>query len=128
MHTLLHWGTDEQKEHYLAPMCEGTVRSCFAMTEPEVAGSDPTLMRTRAVLDGDEWVINGHKWFISGARGARFAILLARTEDDPEVPQAATTAFIVDVPSPGWEIVRDVETMAGSHNHCEIRITDLPRG
>jgi acyl-CoA dehydrogenase len=125
MHTLLHWGTDDQKERYLAPMCEGTVRSCFAMTEPEVAGSDPTLMRTRAVHDGDEWVINGHKWFISGARGARFAILLARTEDDPEVPQAATTAFIVDVPSPGWEIVRDVETMAGSHNHCEIRIDGL---
>ena len=106
-------------------MCEGTVRSCFAMTEPEVAGSDPTLMQTRAVLDGDEWVVNGHKWFISGARGAQFAILMARTEDDPEVPQAATSAFIVDVPSPGWEIVRDVETMAGSHNHCEIRITDL---
>jgi acyl-CoA dehydrogenase len=125
MHTLLHWGTDDQKQRYLVPMCEGTVRSCFAMTEPEVAGSDPTLMRTRAVLDGDTWVINGHKWFISGARGARFAILLARTEDDPEVPQAATTAFIVDVPSDGWEIVRDVETMAGSHNHCEIRITDL---
>jgi acyl-CoA dehydrogenase len=125
MHTLLHWGTDDQKERYLRPMCEGTVRSCFAMTEPEVAGSDPTLMRTRAVPDGDEWVVNGHKWFISGARGARFAILLARTEDDPEVPQAATTAFIVDMPSPGWEIVRDVETMAGSHNHCEIRITDL---
>ena len=70
-------------------------------------------------------MINGHKWFISGARGASFAILLARTEDDPEVPQAATTAFIVDMPSPGWEIVRDVETMAGSHNHCEIRISDL---
>ena len=69
MHTLLHWGTDDQKERYLAPMCEGTMRSCFAMTEPEVAGSDPTLMRTRAVPDGDEWVINGHKWFISGARG-----------------------------------------------------------
>ncbi len=125
MHTLLHWGTDDQLERYLRPMCEGTVRSCFAMTEPEVAGSDPTLMRTRAVRAGDGWVVNGHKWFISGARGARFAILLARTEDDPEVPQAATTAFIVDVPSPGWEIVRDVETMAGSHNHCEIRITDL---
>ena len=101
------------------------MRSCFAMTEPEVAGSDPTLMQTRAVRDGDEWVINGHKWFISGARGAQFAILLARTEDDPEVPQAATSAFIVDIPSPGWELVRDVETMAGSHNHCEIRITDL---
>ncbi len=125
MHTLLHWGTDDQKERYLRPMCEGTMRSCFAMTEPEVAGSDPTLMQTKAALHGDEWAINGHKWFISGARGARFAILLARTEDDPEVPQAATTAFIVDVPSPGWELVRDVETMAGGHNHCEILITDL---
>ena len=50
MHTLLHWGTDDQKERYLKPMCEGTMRSCFAMTEPEVAGSDPTLMQTRAVL------------------------------------------------------------------------------
>ncbi|MGH9029456.1 MAG: acyl-CoA dehydrogenase family protein [Acidimicrobiales bacterium] len=125
MHTLLHWGTEEQKKRYLEPMCEGTMRSCFAMTEPEVAGSDPTLMQTRAVQAGDEWVVNGHKWFISGARGARFAILLARTEDDPEVAQAATSAFLVDLPSPGWEIVRDVETMAGSHNHCEIRISDL---
>ncbi|MHB8682180.1 MAG: acyl-CoA dehydrogenase family protein [Acidimicrobiales bacterium] len=125
MHTLLHWATDDQKERYLKPMCEGTMRSCFAMTEPEVAGSDPTLMQTRAVPDGDEWVIDGHKWFISGARGAQFAILLARTEDDPDVPQAATTAFIVDIPTEGFEIVRDVETMAGSHNHCEIRITDL---
>ncbi|HAM03666.1 MAG TPA: acyl-CoA dehydrogenase [Acidimicrobiaceae bacterium] len=125
MHTLLHWATDDQKDRYLKPMCEGTMRSCFAMTEPEVAGSDPTLMRTRAELHGDEWVINGHKWFISGARGASFAILLARTEDDPEVPQAATTAFIVDIPSPGFEIVRDVQTMAGGHNHCEIRIEDL---
>ncbi|HXW35261.1 MAG TPA: acyl-CoA dehydrogenase family protein, partial [Acidimicrobiales bacterium] len=125
MHTLLHWGTDKQKETYLRPMCEGTLRSCFAMTEPDVAGSDPTLMQTRGELDGDEWVINGHKWFISGARGASFAILLARTEDNPEVPQAATSAFIVELPDPGFEIVRDVQTMAGSHNHCEIRIKDL---
>jgi acyl-CoA dehydrogenase len=125
MHTLLHWGTDEQKDRYLKPLCEGTARSCFAMTEPEVAGSDPTLMRTRAVLHGAEWLIDGHKWFISGARGASFAILLARTEDDPEVPQAATSAFIVDLPSDGFDIVRDVETMSGSHNHCEIRINGL---
>jgi acyl-CoA dehydrogenase len=125
MHTLLHWATEAQKEKYLRPLCEGRTRSCFALTEPEVAGSDPTLIQTRAVLDGDHWVINGHKWFISGARGAQFAILLARTEDDPEVPQAANTAFLVDIPSPGWEVVRDIETMSGSHNHCEIRIADL---
>jgi acyl-CoA dehydrogenase len=125
MHTLLHWASPAQKEKYLRPLCEGTVRSCFAMTEPEVAGSDPTLIQTRAVKDGDDWVVNGHKWFISGARGAKFAILIARTEDDPEIPQAGNSAFLVDLPSEGWEIVRDVETMSGAHNHCEIRIENL---
>ncbi|HET6346155.1 MAG TPA: acyl-CoA dehydrogenase family protein, partial [Myxococcota bacterium] len=125
MHTLLHWGTDEQKQEYLKPLCQGRARSCFAMTEPEVAGSDPTLIQTRAYQDGDEWVVEGHKWFISGARGAKFAILIARTEDDPELPQAANSAFLVDLPHDGWEIVRDVHTLAGGHNHCEIRIHDL---
>jgi acyl-CoA dehydrogenase len=125
MHTLLHWANDEQKEKYLRPLCEGTTRSCFAMTEPEVAGSDPTLIQTHAYQDGDEWVVNGHKWFISGARGAKFAILIARTEDNPEIPQAKNSAFIVETDTPGWEIVRDVETMSGGHNHCEIRITDM---
>jgi acyl-CoA dehydrogenase len=124
-HTLLHWATPEQKEKYLRPLCEGTARSCFAMTEPEVAGSDPTLIRTHAYQDGDEWVINGHKWFISGARGAQFALLVARTEDDPEIPQAGNSCFIVDIPSEGFNIVRDVETMAGGHNHCEIEIKNL---
>jgi acyl-CoA dehydrogenase len=125
MHTLLHWATDAQKEKYLRPLCEGMVRSCFAMTEPEVAGSDPTLIQTRAVPDGDTWVVNGHKWFISGASGAAFAILIARTEENPEIPQAANTAFLVDLPSPGWTVVRDVLTMAGHHNHAEIRIENL---
>jgi len=124
-HTLLHWGTPEQKEKYLRPLCEGRMRSCFAMTEPEVAGSDPTLIKTFAYKDGDEWVINGHKWFISGARGAQFALLVARTEEDPDLPQAANSCFIVDIPSEGWNIVRDVETMSGGHNHCEIEIKDL---
>jgi acyl-CoA dehydrogenase len=90
MHTLLHWANDEQKEKYLRPLCEGYVRSCFAMTEPEVAGSDPTLIQTRAVLDGDHWVVNGHKWFISGARGAKFAILIARTEENPRFRRPPT--------------------------------------
>jgi acyl-CoA dehydrogenase len=125
MHTLLHWATPDQKEKYLMPLCKGTARSCFAMTEPEVAGSDPTLIQTHAVRDGDDWVINGHKWFISGAKGAQFAILIARTEDGPKIPQAGNSAFLVDIPSEGWEIVRDVETMSGGHNHCEIKISDL---
>src|SRR5437588_12419281 len=127
MHTLLHFGTPEQKEKYLRPLCEGVKRSCFAMTEPEVAGSDPTLIQTHAEQDPDtdEWVINGHKWFISGARGAAFAIVIAKTDPDADPPQARNSAFIVPTDTPGWEIVRDVETMSGGHNHCEIRITDV---
>ncbi|MCC7076336.1 MAG: acyl-CoA dehydrogenase family protein [Acidimicrobiia bacterium] len=125
MHTLLHFATAEQKEMYLRPLCEGSTRSCFAMTEPEVAGSDPTLLRTRAVEEGDEWVINGHKWFISGARGASFAIVIAKTDPDAEPPQARNSAFIVETSNPGWHVVRDIESMAGSHNHCEIRLEDV---
>ena len=79
MHTLLHNATPAQKEKYLRPLAEGKIRSCFAMTEPEVAGSDPTQIRTSAVKHGDQWVINGHKWFTSGANGAAFAIVIART-------------------------------------------------
>ena len=125
MHTLLHFASPMQVEKYLKPLCNGFVRSCFAMTEPEVAGSDPTGIQTFAVRQGDNWIINGHKWFISGARGAKFAILIACTDPDADPPQARNSAFIVDLPTPGFEIVRDIETMAGSHNHCEIRIRDL---
>jgi acyl-CoA dehydrogenase len=125
MHTLLHWGTDAQKEKYLRPLCDGTAMSCFAMTEPEVAGSDPTLIQTRGYQDGEEWVITGHKWFISNAHRAAFAILICRTEDNPDIPQAANTAFIVDLPSDGWTEVRQIETMHGGTGHSEIRIDDL---
>ena len=125
MHTLLHWATPEQAEKYLRPLCEGRAASCFAMTEPDVAGSDPTLIATRAYPDGDEWVINGRKWFVSAAHRARFAILICRTEDNPDIPQAANSAFIVDIPSPGWNEVRQVETMHGSTGHSEIAIEDL---
>ena len=122
MHTLLHHGTEEQKARYLRPLVDGRVRSCFAMTEPEVAGSDPTGIRTRAVQDGDHWVLDGHKWFISGARGAAFAIVIAKTDPEAQPPQARNTAFLVDTEAPGFTIVRDVETMAGHGNHCEIRL------
>ena len=125
MHTLLHWGTEAQKDKYLKALCDGMTWSCFAMTEPEVAGSDPTLIRTNGYADGEEWVINGHKWFISNAHRASFAILIARTEDDPDLPQAANTAFIVDIPSEGWTEVRQIETMHGSTGHSEILIEDL---
>lgn len=111
-------------------MCEGKVWSCFAMTEPEVAGSDPTLIKAVGYQDGEEWVITGHKWFISNAKRANFAILVARTEDDPDMPQAANTAFIVDLPNTGWldfvpskpctaapDIKRALSKTCGSTNH-----------
>lgn len=125
MHTLLHFATPEQQEKYLRPLCEGVARSCFAMTEPEVAGSDPTGLQTSAVQQGDKWILNGHKWFISGARGANFAIVIACTDPDADPPQARNSAFIVELPAPGFEIVRDIETMAGSHNHCEIILENV---
>jgi len=126
MHTLLHWANDAQKEKYLKPLLKGYAMSCFAMTEPEVAGSDPTLIRTNAVQDGDEWIINGHKWFISNARRAKFAILIAKTElDVPEGSRGANTAFLVDIPTEGWNDVREVETMHGGTGHSEIVIEDL---
>ena len=125
MQTLLHWGTDEQKEKYLRPLAEGRVRSCFAMTEPEVAGSDPTLIQTRAVQEGDYWVINGHKWFASGARGASFAIVIACTDPDADPPQARNSAFIVDIPTEGWELVRTISTMGGEGNHGEIYLRNV---
>jgi acyl-CoA dehydrogenase len=125
MHTLLHWGTEDQKQNYLKPLCDGLTSSCFAMTEPEVAGSDPTLIKTWGYQDGDEWVISGHKWFITGAHEASFAILIARTEQEPDVPQAANTAFLVDLPSAGWNEVREIETMHGPGGHSEIRIENL---
>src|SRR5258705_5386036 len=82
---ILHlFGTEEQKEEFLRPLVEGTTRSFFSMTEPEVSGADPTGLRTAAVLDGDEWVIDGHKWFSSGAEGAGFAIVMAVTDPAAE--------------------------------------------
>ena len=125
MHTLLHWATDEQKEKYLRPLCEGTARSCFAMTEPEVAGSDPTLIRTFAYPDGDEWVINGHKWFTSGANQAAFTTVFCETEPD-EQRHAKFSAIIVPTDTPGYHIKRVVRTMGDTlGNHCELEFKDV---
>ena len=117
-------GTEEQKVKWMQPLLDQKIRSCFSMTEPG-AGADPTLLTTQAVRDGGEWIINGHKWFISGARRAQFAILVCRTEENPDIPQAANSAFIIDLPHEGWNDVREVETMHGGTGHSEIVITDL---
>ena len=126
---ILHlFGTDEQKERYLKPLVEGDVRSFFSMTEPEVPGSDPTTLRTRAVRDGDDWVIDGHKWFSSGAEGAAFAIVMAVT--DPEAdPHRRMSQILVPADTPGVEVVRAVPTMGhvgrGWSTHCEVTYTGV---
>ena len=103
---ILHlFGTDEQKERWLRPLVAGEIRSFFSMTEPEVPGSDPTTLRTRAVRDGDDWVIDGHKWFSSGADGAAFGIVMAVTDPDAP-PHARATQIIVPADTPGVDVVR----------------------
>lgn len=114
--------TPEQKEEYLRPLASGEVRSCFAMTEPEVAGSDPTGLRTTATRDSDEWVINGHKWFISGAIGSAFAIVMAVTDLQADAHGRASM-ILVPSDTPGFNIIRAVPVMGsgGVGGHCEIR-------
>ena len=126
---ILHlFGTDDQKERFLRPLVAGDVRTFFSMTEPEVAGSDPTLLRTRAVRDGDEWVVDGHKWFSSGADGAAFAIVFAISDPDAE-PHRRGTMILVPADTAGVEVVRPVPVMGhtgrGWSTHCEVRYTGV---
>ncbi|HEX8967354.1 MAG TPA: acyl-CoA dehydrogenase family protein [Chloroflexota bacterium] len=118
-------GTPEQKRTYLEPLVADEVRSCIAMTEPEVSGSDPTDLRTTAVRDGDDWIINGHKWFITGANGAAFAIVFAITDPDAPVHRRASM-FIVPTDTPGYQFVRDVPVMGDQSlgGHSELRFVD----
>src|SRR3990172_6192900 len=121
---LWQFGTDEQKQRWLKPLVNGDIRSCFSMTEPEVAGADPTLLQTRAERDGDEWVINGHKWFTSGAIGASFAIVMC-VSDPESAPHRRMSQIIVPTDTPGFEIVRSVPVMGETlGNHCEIYYRD----
>jgi acyl-CoA dehydrogenase len=126
---ILHmFGTDEQKERWLQPLVAGAIRSFFSMTEPEVPGSDPTTLRTRAVRDGDEWVIDGHKWFSSGAEGAAFGIVMAVTDPDAD-PHGRATQIIVPADTPGVDVVRPVPVLGhtgkGWSTHCEVRYTGV---
>src|SRR5205814_10322344 len=102
MHLLLEAGTAEQKDRYLKPLAAADVRSCFAMTERDVASSDPRQLDARAVHDGGDWVLDGEKWFVSGAAGAAFAIVVAKTDPDAEPAHRRYSLFIVDADNPGW--------------------------
>ncbi|HET7130321.1 MAG TPA: acyl-CoA dehydrogenase family protein [Gaiellaceae bacterium] len=126
---ILHmFGTEEQKERWLHPLVAGDIRSFFSMTEPEVPGSDPTTLRTRAVRDRDEYVIDGHKWFSSGAEGAAFGIVMAVTDADAD-PHRRASQIIVPADTPGVEIVRAIPTMGHRgrnwSTHCEVRYTNV---
>ena len=131
MLTILTHGTDYQKEKFLKPLLNGDKRVCYSMTE-KAAGADATGMRTKAVRDGDNWVLNGEKWFSSAASAADIAVVMARTDPDAPRHQQFTT-FIVELPNPGYQIVRDIKTMAIegplSHvmggGHAEVKIDNL---
>lgn len=120
MINLLTDGSPAQQERYLAPLARGETRSCFAMTEPEPgAGSDPSMLQTVAVRRRGGWSISGRKWFISGAVGASFALVLARTCE-------GATLFIVDADNPGYRVVRNIASIDGFQigGHGEIELED----
>jgi acyl-CoA dehydrogenase len=124
-------GTPEQKERWLHPLLAGDLKSAFSMTEPDTAGSDPTQLRSRAVRDGDEWVINGHKWFSSNGSIADFLIVMVVTDPDAR-PHQRASMIIVPAETPGVNILRDVPTMEHPTpsfgklgGHAEIRYEDV---
>lgn len=126
---ILHkFGTDAQKERWLEPLAAGEIRSCFSMTEPDRAGSNPTWMDTRAVRDGDDYVITGRKWFTTAADGAAFAIVMAVTDPDAPTHQRASM-IIVPTDTEGFEHVRRISVMghegSGWASHSEIAYNDV---
>ena len=124
MEILMEYGTPEQKETWLAPLTRGEVRSCFSMTEPDHAGSNPAWMDTQARKDGGDYVIDGRKWFTSAADGAAFAIVMAITNPEAESPYARASQIIVPTDTPGFHRARNTSVMgeAGEDyaSHSEI--------
>lgn len=130
---LLHqFGSDYQKQKFMLPLAEGEIRSCFAMTEPEFAGSNPVNLGTTAVLQGSFYVINGHKWYCSSADGANFAIVMAVTNPN-NPPHQRASMIIVPLKTEGFEFVRNISVMGeageGWMSHAELRFHDckVPR-
>ncbi|MFD8738338.1 acyl-CoA dehydrogenase family protein [Streptomyces sp. NPDC059618] len=124
---MLHrFGSEEQKRRWLVPLVAGDITPSTGMTEPEVAGSDPTLIQATARLDGDEWVVDAHKWFTTGGSTAAFTTVYARTEPDGVKAHQALSAIVVPAGTPGFEVVRVLKTMGSTGgDHCEIRLTGV---
>jgi alkylation response protein AidB-like acyl-CoA dehydrogenase len=132
MEILLEYGTDEQQNRWLEPLARGEIRSCFSMTEPDRAGSNPTWLDTTAVPDGDEYVINGRKWFTTSADGASFAIVMAVT--NPDAPaHARASQILVPTDTPGFIHTRRIPVMGHegsdyfSHSEIEYRNCRVPK-
>jgi len=116
------------KETFLKPLQRGEIRSCFAMTEPEHAGSNPIHMSTKAVLEGDEYVINGHKWFTTAADGAHFTIVMAITNPEAENVYQRASMILVPLANPGYRLVRNISIMGDEGedylSHGEVEFTN----
>ena len=125
MHT---HATPALRERWLTPLMAGDIRSCFAMTEPEHAGSNPVWMSTHAVADGDDYVINGHKWFTTGADGSAFTIVMAVT-DRAGLPHKRATMILVPMNTPGLTLVQNINVMGerggDHHSHAELRLENV---
>jgi len=111
--------SSEWRERYLRPLVDGEIFPSFAMTEPDVASSDPTQLQTSGILDGDQWVINGHKWFTTGANRAAYTTVMVRTEPDAP-PHKAFSMIIVPTDTPGYRIIRETPVLGMRGGHCEV--------
>jgi acyl-CoA dehydrogenase len=128
MELMLHFATAELKAKYLKPLMNGAIRSCFAMTEPEFAGSNPLEMATTAYREGDYYIINGHKWFTTGADGAHFTIVMALTDPQHSNPYLRASMILVPLDNPGYKLIRNIPVMgdAGEDylSHGEVQFTN----
>ncbi|MHB1089957.1 MAG: acyl-CoA dehydrogenase family protein [Ilumatobacteraceae bacterium] len=129
MEVLERIGTAEQKKKWLEPLLDGEIRSAYAMTEPDVASSDAKNIRCRAVLDGDEWVINGEKYYISGAGDPRCKIMICMVQTSPDgPPHKRQSQILVPMDTPGVEILGGMEVFGeddAPHGHMHLRFTDV---
>ena len=126
---LLHlFGSKEQQENWLKPLQRGEIRSCFAMTEPALAGSNPVHLGTTAIQNGGDYIINGHKWFTTAADGAKFTIVMAVTNPEASSPYQRASMIIVPLENPGFKLVRNIPIMgeAGEDylSHAEVKFED----